>query len=52
MVSIEIDGIELQVESGKMVIQAADEAGIYIPRFCYHKELSIAANCLMCLVAV
>lgn len=52
MVSIEIDGIELQVESGKMLIQAADEAGIYIPRFCYHKKLSIAANCRMCLVEV
>lgn len=52
MVKIEIDGTELHVEAGKMVIQAADEAGIYIPRFCYHKNLSIAANCRMCLVEV
>jgi NADH-quinone oxidoreductase subunit G len=52
MVNIEIDGVELRVESGKMVIQAADEAGIDIPRFCYHKKLSIAANCRMCLVEV
>ncbi|QBQ53569.1 NADH-quinone oxidoreductase subunit NuoG [Nitrosococcus wardiae] len=52
MVKIEIDGTEFHVEAGKMVIQAADEAGIYIPRFCYHKKLSIAANCRMCLVEV
>jgi NADH-quinone oxidoreductase subunit G len=52
MVTIEIDGVELCVESGKMVIQAADEAGIDIPRFCYHKKLSIAANCRMCLVEI
>jgi NADH-quinone oxidoreductase subunit G len=52
MVNIEIDGIPLQVDSTKMIIQAADEAGIDIPRFCYHKKLSIAANCRMCLVEV
>jgi len=52
MVNIEIDGIPLQVDAAKMVIQAADEAGIDIPRFCYHKKLSIAANCRMCLVEV
>lgn len=52
MVNIEIDGIPLKVDSTKMVIQAADEAGIDIPRFCYHKKLSIAANCRMCLVEV
>lgn len=52
MVNIEIDGVELRVESGKMIIQAADEAGIDIPRFCYHKKLSIAANCRMCLVEI
>ncbi len=52
MVNIEIDGIPLTVDSSKMVIQAADEAGIDIPRFCYHKKLSIAANCRMCLVEV
>jgi NADH-quinone oxidoreductase subunit G len=52
MVNIEIDGIPLNVDSAKMIIQAADEAGIDIPRFCYHKKLSIAANCRMCLVEV
>ncbi len=52
MVNIEIDGIPLKVDASKMIIQAADEAGIDIPRFCYHKKLSIAANCRMCLVEV
>ncbi|RKZ98042.1 MAG: NADH-quinone oxidoreductase subunit G [Gammaproteobacteria bacterium] len=52
MVNIEIDGIPLTVDSTKMIIQAADEAGIDIPRFCYHKKLSIAANCRMCLIEV
>jgi len=52
MVHIEIDGIPLEVDSTKMIIQAADEAGIDIPRFCYHKKLSIVANCRMCLVEV
>jgi NADH-quinone oxidoreductase subunit G len=52
MINIEIDGIPLTVDSTKMIIQAADEAGIDIPRFCYHKKLSIAANCRMCLVEV
>lgn len=52
MVNVEIDGKQLKVEEGAMVIEAADDAGIYIPRFCYHKKLSIAANCRMCLVDV
>ncbi len=52
MVSIEINGQQLQVSEGTMVIQAADDAGITIPRFCYHKKLSVAANCRMCLVEV
>ena len=52
MANIEIDGKKLQVENGAMLIEAADEAGIKIPRFCYHKKLSIAANCRMCLVDV
>lgn len=51
-VNIEIDGEKLEVRQGKMLIEAADEAGITIPRFCYHKKLSIAANCRMCLVDV
>ncbi|MGD8575459.1 MAG: NADH-quinone oxidoreductase subunit NuoG [Thiohalophilus sp.] len=51
-VNIEINGIPLQVPAGSMVIEAADNAGITIPRFCYHKKLSVAANCRMCLVEV
>jgi hypothetical protein len=51
-VSIEIDGKPMNVAKGAMIIQAADDAGIPIPRFCYHKKLPIAANCRMCLVDV
>lgn len=51
-IEIEIDGKKLDVEPGSMVIEAADNAGIPIPRFCYHKKLSVAANCRMCLVEV
>jgi NADH-quinone oxidoreductase subunit G len=51
-IEIEIDGKKLTAKPNAMVIQVADEAGIYIPRFCYHKHLSIAANCRMCLVEV
>ncbi len=52
MANIEINGRKIEAEAGQMVIQAADEVGIYIPRFCYHPKLSIAANCRMCLVEV
>ena len=52
MINIEIDGKHLEVENGSTVIEAAHDAGIYIPHFCYHKKLSIAANCRMCLVQV
>jgi NADH-quinone oxidoreductase subunit G len=52
MATIEIDGKTIEVENGKMIIEVADEQGIYIPRFCYHKKLSVAANCRMCLVEV
>lgn len=51
-IEIEIDGKKLKAKPNAMVIQVADEAGIYIPRFCYHKHLSVAANCRMCLVEV
>ncbi len=51
-IEIEIDGKKLSAKPNQTVIQVADEAGIYIPRFCYHKHLSIAANCRMCLVEV
>ncbi|RRD58985.1 NADH-quinone oxidoreductase subunit G [Comamonadaceae bacterium OH2545_COT-014] len=52
MVEIEIDGKKVEVAEGSMVMHAADKAGTYIPHFCYHKKLSIAANCRMCLVDV
>ena len=52
MATIEVDGKTIEVENGKMLIEATDAAGIYIPRFCYHEKLSIAANCRMCLVEV
>jgi NADH-quinone oxidoreductase subunit G len=51
-VTIEIDGAALAVPKGSMIIQAADKAGIAIPRFCYHEKLAIAANCRMCMVEV
>lgn len=51
-VTIEIDGRSVQAEKGSMIIEAADKQGIKIPRFCYHKKLSIAANCRMCMVDV
>ncbi len=52
MVSIEVDGIPMDVPKGSMIIEATDRAGIEVPRFCYHRKLSIAANCRMCLVDV
>ena len=52
MVEIELDGQKVEVADGSMVMHAAEKAGTYIPHFCYHKKLSIAANCRMCLVDV
>ena len=52
MINIEIDGKHIETENGSTVIEAAHKAGIAIPHFCYHKKLSIAANCRMCLVQV
>ena len=52
MVNIQIDGQPVKAKQGAMIIEAADEIGIPIARFCYHKKLSIAANCRMCLVEV
>lgn len=52
MVNIEVDGIAMEVPKNSMIIEATDQAGISIPRFCYHSKLSIAANCRMCLVDV
>ena len=48
MLQIEIDGKQVSVEQGATVIEAAHKLGTYIPHFCYHKKLSIAANCRMC----
>jgi NADH-quinone oxidoreductase subunit G len=52
MVEIELDGKKVEVQEGSMVMHAAEKSGVYIPHFCYHKKLSIAANCRMCLVDV
>jgi NADH-quinone oxidoreductase subunit G len=52
MVEITIDGIKVEAPEGSMVIQAAHKLGVFVPHFCYHKKLSIAANCRMCLVDV
>ena len=52
MVEIELDGQKVEVAEGSMLMHAAEKAGTYIPHFCYHKKLSIAANCRMCLVEV
>ncbi len=52
MIEIDLDGQKVSVPEGSMVMHAADKAGTYIPHFCYHKKLSIAANCRMCLVDI
>ena len=52
MIEIELDGKKVSVAEGSMVMHAADAAGTTIPHFCYHKKLSIAANCRMCLVDI
>ncbi|MCX7193946.1 MAG: NADH-quinone oxidoreductase subunit NuoG, partial [Proteobacteria bacterium] len=52
MINIEIDGKLVETERGSTVMDAAHKAGVYIPHFCYHKKLSIAASCRMCLVEV
>ena len=52
MTKLTIDGIEVEVPAGATVLQAAEAAGIEIPRFCYHERLSIAGNCRMCLVEI
>jgi NADH-quinone oxidoreductase subunit G len=52
MIEIEIDGKTVQVADGSTIMDAAQQTGAYIPHFCYHKKLSISANCRMCLVQV
>lgn len=51
-ITIEVDGKKLDATPGQMLIEVTDAAGITVPRFCYHKKLSVAANCRMCLVEV
>ncbi|AOV17318.1 NADH-quinone oxidoreductase subunit G [Acidihalobacter aeolianus] len=52
LITIEIDGTPYRARRGAMLIEVTDECGIDVPRFCYHKKLSVAANCRMCLVEV
>lgn len=52
MIEIELDGKKVEIAEGSMVMHAAEKAGTYIPHFCYHKKLSIAASCRMCLVDI
>jgi NADH-quinone oxidoreductase subunit G len=52
LVNIEIDGVPVKARKGAMIIHATDAQGAYVPRFCYHDKLSVAANCRMCLVEV
>jgi NADH-quinone oxidoreductase subunit G len=52
LVNIEVNGVAMQARKGEVIIRATDREGIYIPRFCYHDKLAIAANCRMCLVEV
>src|SRR5712671_7700007 len=52
MIELEVDSRKIEVPEGSTVMDAANKLGIYIPYFCYHKKLSIAANCRMCLVHV
>jgi NADH-quinone oxidoreductase subunit G len=52
MVNIEVNGVPMKARKGEMIIRATDANGVYVPRFCYHEKLPIAANCRMCLVEV
>ena len=52
LVNIEVDGVPMKARKNAMLIQVTDANGVYVPRFCYHDKLTIAANCRMCLVEV
>ena len=52
MVTITVDGQEMQAPKGAMLIEVTDAHNVKVPRFCYHKKLPISANCRMCLVEV
>ena len=51
-VNIEVNGVPMKARKGQMIIQVTDADDVYVPRFCYHDKLTIAANCRMCLVEV
>jgi NADH-quinone oxidoreductase subunit G len=51
-VNVEVNGVPLKARKGQMIIEVTDQAEVYVPRFCYHPKLTIAANCRMCLVEV
>ena len=52
MLKVKVNSNEIEVEEGLPVLQACEQAGVEIPRFCYHEKLSIAGNCRMCLVEI
>ena len=52
LVNIEVNGVPMKAHKGEMIIRATDANGVYVPRFCYHEKLPVAANCRMCLVEV
>ena len=52
LITINIDGNDVEVDKGMTILQACEQIGVHIPRFCYHDKLSIAGNCRMCLVEV
>jgi NADH-quinone oxidoreductase subunit G len=52
VINIEVDGKPVEARQGQMLIEVTDEIGVYVPRFCYHEKLSVAANCRMCLVDI
>ena len=52
MLKVKVNNNDLEVEEGLTVLQACEQAGVEIPRFCYHEKLSIAGNCRMCLVEI
>ena len=52
MLKVHVDGVQVEVQHGATVMDATNKAGVYVPHFCYHRKLSIAANCRMCLVDI
>ena len=52
MLKVKVNNNDIEVKEGLTVLQACEQAGAEIPRFCYHEKLSIAGNCRMCLVEI